>query len=1669
MSVKLSVLSLLLLALSLPAGYAAAQTQSQSYWEYAASRRIDHVVIADVNGDGVAEFILATETGQIDLLGAGGILQWRYAPPGDKAVQAINTVQTLGGEAPGREVALVIENHLQLLDNQGALLWDVPLNVSDPPPALLTAGGIESEAEWEEKYRPYPLQIEPLDYNNDGREEILLLFNTGQLALYDGDGQEIWHNNDAFIITAEDVLPQMAVGDLNHDGVPEIALGYFNPLLRFSELRLLDGAGQPIWSQNQPISGRITAVTLIPFSPDGQENIAVGTDLGTLHLYEMNRRRAWWPRTLNVPITTLAAAQLPHGPALLAGTSAGSLIAYGAEGFQLWRQHLDPAGQRPVLSIAASDFAARENFPTAAVVLEAAPDSGSSNDVYLLNNQGRVLELLEAVDTSSLTQLLDINHDQNSELLLVRFANVSLHGIGAGASQITPSWSYPLNAAPSAFLIVDLDRDGEEELLVGARDGRLHYLKEGSDAEWKVAPGGEITHLAVFAAQPGDIPRIIVARKNSATAVSAEGPAPQSWIEMRSANGERIWEQPLVTTITSLALLPSTGEENPQIVVGTDSGEVLIYSPEGSLLQEQSLFPTAESAEPIIDLFSQEDPISGQTKIFAASEHTIFTLAAPAGMWETAFSAFEAPLQAIFPLPDLNGGTAVSFLVFQEDRINKLTTTNGLMPEWTLRLPGVTTAVLPAVSGGNSTTASYLVGTDQGSLIRLKVTAEAPEITWKLDQLGEIHNLYWGDLDGDDLAEIVVGSNEENNGLVRLFSNQTDLLDEVPLANNIFTLGALHHKANQPADLVVVTTNGTIQAYHAQENRPPLLTNPTTEVIEGQYGISVNVADVESDNVMVRLETEDPASGAWLDQGEEWAASGNGRLIWLVENLPGEGTAVSYRFIYDDGTHQGAVMPPPGPPPISPLTVFGLHPVVFGLMVMAGTLALFLVFRQTQLPVMRARRFYNQLSSRPDQTLPLLAQKYASTRGSADFLLNLANIARLRGNSLVSSLADGLYLLSERPYVGLPILNSTLHKITQEHPVWQDTERWQAIFNVSQSLMEAPSVTELALLQPQLARLLEELAARQESSPVLESTLPVLTNIRDSERVERPDDRLVYLNEAARRLNKLQYDMPIVGPSIEKTLVAAFGQRWSGLVRAEQEDLRGKAEIYISLKTKRIIPSEATQVTLELKNNGRAPAENIVVELEDDPAYDILSEPQIVPFLPPNHSRDITFSINPQAADHFRLGLRLSYNDRNRNGHLMAFGDMVHLLWPEREFSPMANPYLPGTPLRSNSSLFYGREQLFNFIADNAGGWSQRNVLILIGQRRTGKTSLLLRLGTQLPKNLLPIYIDCQSLGVVPGMGNLFHDIAWLIADALTTHGIEITVPDLDTWEKNPAHVFQRTFLPQTQALLPEGATMLLVFDEFEVFEHLVNDGILPPTFFNFLRHLMQHSQKLSFIFVGTRRLEEMSADYWSVLFNIALYERIDYLSEEAVIQLVTKPVAPHLVYDDLALDKILRVTAGHPYFVQLVCYTLVKQANDRGKGYVTISDVNDGLAEMLSLGEVHFAYLWQRSTPTERALLTAVANMDSDLAFHPEDILEFLSKYNIHVTPADITTGLHRLVERGIMGEVTQRATTQYMLKLGLVGLWVAKHKSLSKLHAAQTNGAGQNGKQTIPASQLN
>jgi hypothetical protein len=1654
---------LLILFVLLPnaAQPAAAQDQIQAYWRHSASRRISHVITHDINRDGVDEFVIAAENGRVDLLSSVGALQWSF-PAGD-VIQAINVLNL--NDDPEEEIALVSSRQLTILGSDGALLWSVDLTPISPPQPLLAFSSSAAGQEWVTQYNLEVRQIEPFDHDGDGRNELLVLYSNGQLQLFDATGKVMW--SDTKSSTAlQNTRAMMQIADLNGDGQSEIALGFFNPTLRFSQLRLIDGNQADIWEQPQPISDVISALIALPFGPDGALYLAAGSEGGQIHLIDYARQRVWWPRTLNKPVTALTAAEYGGEPLLLAGTEVGVVVAYRANGSRLWTRRLVPEANRPIVALTTAQPANDENEPLVAVILGPGEGSNSANDVLLLGPTNRLLTTYERVDANGLTSLLDINKDGRYELLLARFATVELLGLGVGTSEIAPEWSYSLDSEPGAILVVDFNNDGEDELVVGAKDGRLHYLNQQNSVDWLVSPGGNITHLALLQTENGD--QQIVVIRNSTTIGPDNQERQQGWIDVRDVDGEQLWERPFDANITSLLVQDINERGDPEIIVGTRTGEVYAFTTNETELWNRNLQPEGGLGQPVTQLLLIDDLDTEQPVLVAASGNRLVSIRTRALFAPTTLATYPTPIQGVFTLAQPGLELATRLLVFTDQQASGLTWRGIQMPDWPVLLQGTPLTSTRAddvieEAFEESTAEAFLVATDEAELMRLRVEDSTPKALWWLLGLNNVTSLYWGDLTGDVLPEIVVGNSEGSEGRIWLYSYLAEYIDEIPLSSGVFALTVVRRDDRQNADLIAVTENGVIQLFRAKENRPPLLTNPQ---VEGEYNFSVSVTDVEGDEVAVRLEIFNPSNGRWESQGTEIITNGNDRRFWPVPDPPTTANTVLYRFHYDDGAYEGTLIPQARvitPPSSGLLRPSSTSLTVIGLLIAAGT---FLLVRQTQLPAARARRFYRQLKLQPELSLVLLENRYNFTNASPDFLIYLASQARQQDDSLLSSLADGLFLLADRPHVGLPIINGALRDAPSQRPTWQQLERWQKIFETGQALLEAPTITDLTLLRPQLVHLLELLERQDMWSPVLNTLLPILTNLRDSERVDLPDDRLVYLNEATHQLASLQEALPEFSVRIEKTLVEAIVRRWSGLVSAASEELRGQANLVVQLKTRRIVPSEQTEVTLVLQNNGRSPAENVIATLNEDPGYVVRSEPQHIPLLPPGRSRAITFQLEPQVTDRFRLGITVTYDDRTQRNRQVAFGDMVNLLLPTRDFKPIFNPYLPGTPLRSNSRLFYGREQLFSFIADNAGGWSQRNVLILIGQRRTGKTSTLLRLGQHLPNDLLPVYIDCQSLGVSPGMGALFHDLAWLISDALSLRDIDIEVPPPEVWQIDPTGEFQRRFIPAVKAKLPPGTTLLLVFDEFEAFENLVEDGILPPTFFSFMRHLMQHSEGLSFIFVGTRRLEEMSADYWSVLFNIALYERITYLPEEAAVRLITEPVAPDLIYDDLAIDKILRVTAGHPYFVQLVCYALVKRANAERTGYVTISDVNATLNEMLSLGEVHFAYLWQRSSHAERVVLTAVAHMTHDeTAFHPEDIMEFLEPFGIHLAPTDITAALNMLVEREIMREVNDGANTLYELKIGLVGLWTAQHKSVSKLYAAGSNGTAVASKSQLPA----
>lgn len=713
-------------------------------------------------------------------------------------------------------------------------------------------------------------------------------------------------------------------------------------------------------------------------------------------------------------------------------------------------------------------------------------------------------------------------------------------------------------------------------------------------------------------------------------------------------------------------------------------------------------------------------------------------------------------------------------------------------------------------------------------------------------------------------------------------------------------------------------------------------------------------------------------------------------------------------------------------------------------------------------PQGRAESIADSILQDPAQALLALhdlTQK-AEQDSNSMILPELPSVMEMAGHTLLARLAEGYHFIyksqsePELLTVGLRLIRNGLE--LPEAKSLRHADEAVAYYRLCHQAVEAGSIHAITELLPSL----QTLQMKANVPPMLaglagalKSLLPVAESLHAYERVDTTEDRRDYLARTVEWLSHADRSAHVL-QAADRPIARRVVENWMAIVTLSMSDLQTRAQISCRLLSRHSWKEEMVAVALQLRNEGRGMALNLRVSLAQSPDYTLIDDLIVVERLAPGEETQLEFRVQPQHPpdkDQFRARFVILYDDPRGPNHTEHFADIVHLLAPESAFQFIPNPYVAGTPLETGSPLFFGREDLFSFIGENLNA-AHRNNLVLIGQRRTGKSSLLKQLPLRLGESFLPVYLDGQSIALDPGLPAFFSNLAMEIGFALQDRGFSVAIPGLHEFSKRPAHTFERDFLRKVRAVIGNRHLVLLL-DEFEELESAAKSGNLDTSIFGFLRHLIQHESRLSVIFCGTHRIEELATDYWNVLFNISLYKHVGFLEYDEATRLIQEPVATFgMCYDDLALDKMWRITSGHPYFLQLLCHSLVNQHNRAGRSYVTVSDVNAALDEILSSGEAHFIYLWNESSRTERQVLTALSRiMTLTGRVIPAQVEDYLSERGISLGRHVIVETLHHLTLRDILAvQVNSQPTGiagAYGWRLGLLGLWVEKYKSLSLL----------------------
>jgi kumamolisin len=369
------------------------------------------------------------------------------------------------------------------------------------------------------------------------------------------------------------------------------------------------------------------------------------------------------------------------------------------------------------------------------------------------------------------------------------------------------------------------------------------------------------------------------------------------------------------------------------------------------------------------------------------------------------------------------------------------------------------------------------------------------------------------------------------------------------------------------------------------------------------------------------------------------------------------------------------------------------------------------------------------------------------------------------------------------------------------------------------------------------------------------------------------------------------------------------------------------------------------------------------------------------------------------------------------------------------------NPYIAGSVV-TGADMFFGRQDVFSFVRRHLMGLHRDTPLVLYGQRRTGKTSVLYHLPRHLDARYRCVLIDLHGLGMDAGMGSLLWGIATVVSRTLRRdHGVTLAVPDRAAFTDDPRSTFENVFLDAVWAALGDDHLVLMV-DEVARLEEERAAGRLEPGVFEYLRHLMQHYPNLNFIFSIGSGLEEMERDY-SFLFNSSLYHRISFLEPDAARALITEPAKGCYDVVPKAVAKILEITSGHAYYTQLVCHSLFDRWVRDPRAAMTVADVMAVLPEAIELGSANLTFVWEYSTPEEQAMMAAMASVlqSSDRRITAERVLDVWRQAGVTMPEGARDRAIRSLTAR----EVVVAGGRGYSFCVDLQRLWIKKHRRLS------------------------
>jgi hypothetical protein len=283
------------------------------------------------------------------------------------------------------------------------------------------------------------------------------------------------------------------------------------------------------------------------------------------------------------------------------------------------------------------------------------------------------------------------------------------------------------------------------------------------------------------------------------------------------------------------------------------------------------------------------------------------------------------------------------------------------------------------------------------------------------------------------------------------------------------------------------------------------------------------------------------------------------------------------------------------------------------------------------------------------------------------------------------------------------------------------------------------------------------------------------------------------------------------------------------------------------------------------------------------------------------------------------------------------------------------NPYIVAMPLPKQHKMFVGRDDIRKRIEQFLYK-SLFPPLLLYGQRRMGKTSLLYNLTDLLPNTIVPVFVDMQgAISQTRDEVGFFYQLHREIQYRVKQNNY--TLPSLSYELNREPFINFIEWLDKVEVIL-ENKKLLLMLDEFEALNQAFVDKRLNESMIlGFFRHLIQHRSSLKILFSGSHTLEEFK-QWASYLINVQTLH-LSYLKETEAQCLIKPSITDfNLTYTAEASQRVVELTRCHPCLVQMLCSEIVMLKNEqpaKTRWTAQIADIEAAIPKVLNSGKLFF------------------------------------------------------------------------------------------------------------------